>query len=108
MGHIGFLGTESAERVGARQVNQPDSPSFKNYFAYYTAHRHSTVVTGVFMSSGGCIEEGCLAAVGIAHQRDCDGFSLWNVFGLGVRFLCIVILQCDIRMGELVGCLCRR
>ena len=65
--HIHLFGRILGQRVGAGQVHQLHLAAAYVEPSFFAVNRHAAVVAHVLVAAGSDVEQGRLAAVGIAH-----------------------------------------
>ncbi len=72
LSHVELLRGVLGERIGAGQIGEGDGVVLIFKVADFGIDRDAAVVADLLPHAGGVVEEGGLAAVGVAHQGDVD------------------------------------
>ena len=74
--HVDFFRRIGRQRIGAGQVDDMEGVAVHLCHALLGVYRHATVVAHMLMGTRDEIEERCLAAVGVSHERHIDVVAL--------------------------------
>ena len=74
--HVDFFRRIGRQRIGAGQIDDMEGVAIHLSHALLGVYRHATVVAHMLMGTRDEIEERCLAAVGVSHERHIDVVAL--------------------------------